>query len=212
MRPMVCLSFVPLIGSALLISYSIAGWTYCGIGTLSLLDRLPRADGTPLSKQPTAAADENFVQDILHWLVHLQTITLIDDQEGFEIIDEGPLSVQEVPVHVYQDTPDSMETHSTGLDTAQSPYEASLNVQALLPSHHEPTPSLAQALETPTGPAPLPTPPLESLDVDPEQLLWIGFSGRCNKFADTCYAFWAGGTLGVSIHRILGSEMFAEPS
>ena len=25
-----------------------------------------------------------------------------------------------------------------------------------------------------------------------------GFNGRCNKVADTCYAFWVGGSLGVS--------------
>lgn len=27
---------------------------------------------------------------------------------------------------------------------------------------------------------------------------WAGFAGRCNKVADTCYAFWAGGSLKVS--------------
>lgn len=29
---------------------------------------------------------------------------------------------------------------------------------------------------------------------------WTGFSGRCNKIADTCYAFWAGGSLRVGSH------------
>lgn len=28
---------------------------------------------------------------------------------------------------------------------------------------------------------------------------WIGFGGRCNKIADTCYAFWAGASLKVRI-------------
>ncbi len=27
--------------------------------------------------------------------------------------------------------------------------------------------------------------------------LWAGFNGRCNKIADTCYAFWVGGSLQV---------------
>lgn len=29
-------------------------------------------------------------------------------------------------------------------------------------------------------------------------LAWTGYNGRCNKIADTCYAFWVGGALGVS--------------
>ena len=28
---------------------------------------------------------------------------------------------------------------------------------------------------------------------------WVGVNGRCNKVADTCYSFWVGGTLGVSL-------------
>ena len=41
----------------------------------------------------------------------------------------------------------------------------------------------------------LPRSPCESSSHD---LRWAGFNGRCNKVADTCYAFWVGGTLGVS--------------
>lgn len=37
-----------------------------------------------------------------------------------------------------------------------------------------------------------------SIEVPPHELQWAGFNGRCNKVADTCYAFWVGGTLGVS--------------
>ena len=29
------------------------------------------------------------------------------------------------------------------------------------------------------------------------ELNWTGFNGRCNKIADTCYAFWVGGALAV---------------
>lgn len=28
-------------------------------------------------------------------------------------------------------------------------------------------------------------------------LQWAGFNGRCNKVADTCYAWWVGGSLSV---------------
>ena len=35
-------------------------------------------------------------------------------------------------------------------------------------------------------------------ETSPHDLQWAGFNGRCNKVADTCYAFWVGGTLGAS--------------
>lgn len=31
-----------------------------------------------------------------------------------------------------------------------------------------------------------------------DDVQFAGFAGRCNKAADTCYAFWAGGSLAVS--------------
>ena len=38
-------------------------------------------------------------------------------------------------------------------------------------------------------------------EVEPsgDQLEFAGMTGRCNKPADTCYTFWAGGSLAVSI-------------
>ncbi len=41
-------------------------------------------------------------------------------------------------------------------------------------------------------------PEKESVEVNPAELLWAGFNGRPNKVADTCYAFWVVGSLGVS--------------
>ena len=35
-----------------------------------------------------------------------------------------------------------------------------------------------------------------------EDLSWAGMTGRCNKVADTCYAFWAGGSLMVRTSAI----------
>lgn len=40
--------------------------------------------------------------------------------------------------------------------------------------------------------------PHASIEMPSHDLQWAGFNGRCNKVADTCYAFWVGGTLGVS--------------
>ncbi|KAL6716431.1 geranylgeranyl transferase type-1 subunit beta [Lecanora helva] len=36
-----------------------------------------------------------------------------------------------------------------------------------------------------------------SIEVTPEERLFVGVNGRCNKVADTCYAFWVGGSLGI---------------
>ncbi|KAL8764336.1 MAG: hypothetical protein Q9184_000041 [Pyrenodesmia sp. 2 TL-2023] len=35
-----------------------------------------------------------------------------------------------------------------------------------------------------------------------DELQFAGFTGRCNKAADTCYAFWAGGSLKVCSYSI----------
>jgi geranylgeranyl transferase type-1 subunit beta len=32
---------------------------------------------------------------------------------------------------------------------------------------------------------------------DMSQLIYVGFNGRCNKVADTCYSWWIGATLKV---------------
>ena len=50
--------------------------------------------------------------------------------------------------------------------------------------------------EAEEGATPRINPP--SIEVPPERLGWAGFNGRCNKAADTCYAWWVGGSLGVS--------------
>ena len=38
-----------------------------------------------------------------------------------------------------------------------------------------------------------------SVEVSAEEILYVGVNGRCNKVADTCYTFWVGGSLGVSL-------------
>ena len=66
---------------------SAAGWTYCGIGALSLLNRLPSI------RRPTAtpeAVDSSFVEDILHWLVMRQTSMLSENDDGNDDEEAGP--------------------------------------------------------------------------------------------------------------------------
>lgn len=35
-----------------------------------------------------------------------------------------------------------------------------------------------------------------------DELQWAGLTGRCNKVADTCYTFWAGGSLTVGLRYL----------
>ena len=46
-----------------------------------------------------------------------------------------------------------------------------------------------------------PASPLDLPSIEPrsDDLQWVGVNGRCNKAADTCYTFWVGGTLAVSL-------------
>ena len=59
-----------------------AGWTYCGIGVLKLLDRLPPIDsnqrGSP-TQQPVSKIN---VQDLLRWLLSRQTLYLQEEDGG----------------------------------------------------------------------------------------------------------------------------------
>lgn len=155
------------------------GWTYCGIGTLSILGKLPKpARNNKGRERPppppgTFVADQSFIDNVLHWLVSRQTTNLVDEDE----------------IHVPDSTPEGIPALSF---TVQRPARG---IEAVIPSV---TPSIH---------------PL--LDFSPSENLYAGFNGRCNKVADTCYSFWIGGTLGVSLiftPLLLFSPQFSFPS
>ncbi|KAL8826480.1 MAG: hypothetical protein Q9191_003781 [Dirinaria sp. TL-2023a] len=133
-----------------------AGWTYCGVGALSLLDQLPstpkRANDESNHECP---AESSLLQRLLHWLTSRQTSVLQEDGE-YEVSDENA--------------------------TEPGPSEApdASNAQAAVVSSSE-----------------IPSSDTPSIEYTPDDLLWAGFNGRCNKVADTCYSFWAGGTLAI---------------
>ena len=58
---------------------SAAGWTYCGIGALSLLGRLP---ATHRPSDTENAVTPGFLEDLLHWLVMRQTSMLSEEDDG----------------------------------------------------------------------------------------------------------------------------------
>lgn len=131
-----------------------AGWTYCGVGALSLLDRLP----SPHKKgndegNHGSPADSLLLPQLLHWLTSRQTSVLQEDGE-YEVSDEDA-------------------TEESRLSQAPS------------------TSDLQAAVVPPSDISRSGTP----MEFTTDDLLWAGFNGRCNKVADTCYSFWAGGTL-----------------
>jgi len=165
------------------------------MGALSLLGKLPTPNGKPSASESTVAADDGFVQDVLRWLVYRQTTTLVDDGPDSEVADEGPLMSLEAPHSFHRDAP---VAHGTSHTELEGPLDQQATpIPPLAPNHNPPsrgTPLfyvLGASIENP--------PPRvarsSAVEIDPAALLWVGFSGRCNKFADTCYSWWAGGTL-----------------
>lgn len=136
-------------------SWTAAGWTYCALGAMSLLGRLPAPTTAdrPFNVWPSLESE----QRLLRWLVSLQTSTLQDD-------DVSAPHVLESPVHA-----DASE------EIANPTIEAA---QVVPPETVGPVAEMIEPLK--------------------EDLLWSGMTGRSNKIADTCYAFWAGGSLQVS--------------
>ncbi|MCJ1386008.1 Geranylgeranyl transferase type-1 subunit beta [Xylographa soralifera] len=172
-----------------------AGFTYNGMGALFLLGRLPPPNDTSAASRSTVVADESFVQDVVHWLVYRQTTILADDGQDSEVADAQPSNVHEVFLGTHQSARVSHDAPHVGLEGSLDHHGA--QIQQLIPSQNPPgrdTP-LFHVLGASIDDSPQDTSPPASLQIDEGALLWVGFSGRCNKFADTCYSWWAGSTL-----------------
>ncbi|KAH7062074.1 geranylgeranyl transferas-like protein type i beta subunit [Macrophomina phaseolina] len=130
-----------------------AGFTYCAIGALALLGRLPSNAGSPVSDDPPFGLSDPELT--ARWLVARQTLAL-DDEDLMDTSDGGEIDAVRTPI----DAPHVVKLHG-------------------LPSQ--------------SGDA-----------IGAELVQWAGFNGRCNKLADTCYAWWVGGSLSMlgRIHLI----------
>ncbi|PQE03438.1 hypothetical protein CJF30_00005427 [Rutstroemia sp. NJR-2017a BBW] len=116
-----------------------AGYAYCAIASLSLLDRLPKpTSGTETSESERTSAGLTNLPETLRWLVLRQSA--YTDGDGEEEDEEQQDSEQSAPDHFFV------------------------------------------------------------LDADPT---FVGFNGRCNKRADTCYTFWVGASLNMLGHSDL---------
>ncbi|KAF2090626.1 geranylgeranyl transferas-like protein type i beta subunit [Saccharata proteae CBS 121410] len=128
-----------------------AGFTYCAIGALSFLNRLPpnitashTNNTTPLPGIPDPAL-------LTRWLVMRQTATL--DEE------------------------DASDTYADETDSAVTCHDAHSYVKL-------------QQFPSQKGEMSFRDRPTTHFE-----LQWAGFNGRCNKIADTCYAWWVEGSL-----------------
>lgn len=155
-----------------------AGCTYCGIATLALLERLPRTRGKKnASTTGRTEITSGFLEAVTRWLVYRQTS--LTQEEDF-------------PVHV--------DAFPSPIRNQRSPSHHALTEEAkidLEPIVHAQGASL-HGVENPPIPPTIPqSPPLPEPPLDEWQ--FAGFNGRCNKVCDTCYSFWVGGNLAVSI-------------
>lgn len=162
-----------------MLTYQTAGFTYCAIGALALLNRLP-----PEVADPASTAQRNFknggnhqnpglssVNNTIRWLISRMTTTI--DEDEYEPVD---------------DETDDLSTSSTFSN------QGALSSPATTPES--------------TGFVKLRSTPIDSFPLMEESTVgssfyqmhnqWAGFNGRVNKIADTCYVFWVGGSLAVS--------------
>ncbi|KAH0363287.1 geranylgeranyl transferas-like protein type i beta subunit, partial [Aureobasidium melanogenum] len=127
-----------------------AGFTYCAIGALSNINRLPPQAHSALST-PLPDASLTNPSLLIKWLVSRQTATISEEDE----------------LDTYGDETDTPETcHDAHTFVYQDKF---VSKQGKM--NYEGRPSAHFSLE------------------------WTGFNGRCNKIADTCYAFWVHGSL-----------------
>lgn len=141
---------------------TLAGWTYCGVGVLKLLAKLPLVASGEQSS-PDADSESNVIlQDLLRWLVNRQTLYIQEDNAAAE----------------EEDSVDGTTSYMSHSFQKDSSYPAAIV-------------GVSDMLDVSELPADTPQ--------------YAGFNGRCNKVADTCYAFWVGGSL--AVRCMLSSSM-----
>ncbi|KAI9848709.1 MAG: hypothetical protein M1837_006796 [Sclerophora amabilis] len=149
-----------------------AGFTYCAIGALSFLNRLPQAE--ELRSEMLLKSDLRFLERTVQWLVSRQVISV---EESDDVEDEDSLNQEQ-----FEAAPTRGPSSPSQPGAAQTlPHDASA---------HRSGPSSTE-IRSQTPPAHLKM---------PISTFAAGFNGRCNKVTDTCYSFWVGGSLAM-LHR-----------
>ena len=143
--------------------------TYSGVGALQFLGRLPRKQNTLNSADTGNEVMSPEFIDDMTRWLVLRQTLMLNEEEN-ELLMAG----DEVPDGAPIATEDNIVPSNFHVEKAM------------------PVPIVIDAS---------PKSQEESNDIEilPEDMQWVGVNGRCNKVADTCYAFWVGGTLGVSL-------------
>jgi len=139
-----------------------------------------------LNTTSTTPVKEEFIQDLLHWLAFRQTTTLTEEP-NLDAFDQSSLS-------------DGKISSPPGISsTLQAPLGESVATtnensdSGIIKGHATKTSSTPGAAVITPPPTNTPVP----FRAPSEDISWIGINGRCNKVADTCYAFWVCGSVGM---------------
>jgi geranylgeranyl transferase type-1 subunit beta len=215
MKRMVCTTLVPRRMYANILP---AGFTYCAIGALFFLDRLPLPEGakgkeltmetdSDESMEKTAAPGLSSFDTTIQWLVSRLTTSIDEDELNDDDDDEDDgddhsvVSANSVNNNDAMSAAPSTSTSATSTSSSQAAPEQEHSFEKI---RSAPASSLSDRRE--------PTRVVEDPDVstfDPVHSFWTGCSGRPNKLADTCYVFWVCGSLTVSLTTSLRRRAFA---
>jgi geranylgeranyl transferase type-1 subunit beta len=164
-----------------------AGYTYCALGALDLVDRLQKADSNGLSSEP---GQEKIMLDptrTLHWLVFEQTDWIDPDEDDpndvIAIDSRSPALLSKSQAAEISDLLQS-QAASSSMSQNPEPLHQSAATSTFTPVH-----SSSNSISMPVCAA--------------------GFCGRPHKPADTCYAWWVCG----SLHLLPGgAELYNRPA
>lgn len=131
--------------------------TYCAVGALSFLGRIPEQQS---KAGKVCSIDGIDLEQLLRWLVARQTSNIEED-----------LLEEEKP-----------EGYAASFQSAQKTTIPAFPQLGALTADDKDDDSQKSVL-----------------DIRPEDLKWLGFNGRPNKIADTCYCFWNTGALAVGL-------------
>lgn len=159
---------------------ALAGLSYCAIGALAFVDRLPDS----VQNRPKTSSDDerrplttgiSSLKGTLRWLVSRQRIEDDDDEDDEDDGGED-FGYRAAPGQVFQAHEFQHAAHGTYLEDHHKLEQSDQgNLLQRLPPHVIPS------------------------EHGQQHPLIAGFNGRCNKTTDTCYSFWVGGSLSVSL-------------
>lgn len=196
---------------------AIAGYTYCAIGCLYFLkNRLPLPRSAKPPQEPlddrSKALGLADPEATLRWLLSRVTDFVEEEHQDDDTDADGDLEMlsndgSSTANEVFQ-TPNTSFSSNNDYAARESPLPHSfekIGSHVANPSEQLPLPNLLDADSVSVASSP----PSED-EEGAGTVQWAGCNGRANKLADTCYAFWVGGSLSVCC-RYSASLLYADP-